>query len=274
MKKRSEAKNKVAVATSLFPVTNELKSDFLMSLRAQSFQDFDLVVVNDTGRQLTEFHEEIEFFDLVELRPGDTPLENRQLMMEFLRGSNYEKVIFADCDDYFEHNRVELSVSLLNKYDIVVNDLHIVNDTELRKNYFNNRLCEGEELLHSDIIDGNVFGLSNTGIRLENLFDTSTKCLPIAFDWYFFSRLLLAGWRAIFTSKTATFYRQHDLNTVGMNARINDNGDFVNQVKKAHFEALSPYDVGYESLLQSLQMGGEKSNISNIKKNEVRFWWE
>lgn len=135
--------------------------------------------------------------------------------------------------------------------------------------YLSKRINNYKKINLEFIENRNIFGLSNTAIKLKNLKKFYTPTNPIAFDWYFFSKLLLEGKKAIFTNKTITFYRQHKNNIVGMKKMSNK---FLKKnliVKKKHYKALSKICNNFKKKLDQF-----KNQDNNKKKINYPLWWE
>jgi hypothetical protein len=147
----------------------------------------------------------------------DTPAKNREFGINFCKYEEYEYLIFGDSDDYFSDNRVELSLSVLNKNDIVVNDVSLFDDNCVYETmYMSNRLEDNSKISYEYIKNKNIFGLSNTAIKLDILEEVVFDEGIIAVDWELYRGLLKDGCSAIFTNEMITYYRQYKDNTVGL----------------------------------------------------------
>ena len=110
----------------------------------------------------------------------------------------------------------------MNKTDVVVNDLSLFNNNGVyEKKYISNRLNNLDVINPEFINDKNIFGMSNTAIKLKNIKKVSFNDNIIAVDWYFFKAILKQGLQAVFTNETESFYRQHENNMVGLRVRNN-----------------------------------------------------
>ena len=74
----------------------------------------------------------------------------------------------------FSHNRVKKSIELLQKHDLIVNDLSLFkNDSVFESKYLSNRIKNNSKVEINFIYDKNIFGFSNTAIntkKLKNIF--------------------------------------------------------------------------------------------------------
>ena len=275
-------KPKVAFLTTLFPMERQYVIDFFNSLSQQTYSEFDVIVVNDGYEYLSEIRGMYKKLSIVEIKSQSSPAKNREFGIGFVKKNNYDILIFGDSDDYFSDNRVEVSLELLKIYNIVVNDLTLfsryrtLEDKYISKRYSNNTL-----ITIDDIKNKNIFGLSNTAVRVDKIeiccFDTRL----IAVDWYLYSMLLLKKQSAVFTNDTLTFYRQHDLNTIGMGEITKKSLLKEVLVKNIHYSLLSKVDVQYKILLERVLKIEEKlktineSEISDLKSFcSHPLWWE
>lgn len=273
--KKIKKKSSVAFFTTVFPASMEYFNDFLFSLENQSNTDFDLIIVNDGVDNLKNYFLKTTLFNIIELPSVGGPIQNRITGIEFVKKSNYNYLIFGDSDDYFERNRVSVSLEMLENYNIVVNDLTLFNKKRIiKEKYLSNRLSNLSLINYDFLLDKNILGLSNTAIKVSVVGDLSFCEKLIAYDWYFFSKLLFKNNRAIFTNETQTFYRQHNANIAGLGFNSTDSIIRAIKVKIAHYECLRNIDDRFDELLLKLK----KINIENINlvKEDIDdlFWWE
>ena len=138
----------------------------------------------------------------------------------------YGKIIFTDCDDTFENNRVEVAISMLDSEYIVVNDLDItdVNRQVNNPRYFSRRFGANEMITLNSLLAGNMLGLSNTAARAD-VFERCPALISgdsIASDWYLWSSVLMNGHKARFVSHTSSRYRVYDRSTAGLPQLLNE----------------------------------------------------
>lgn len=214
---------KTAFLTTIFKMNKQYLYDFFSSLKNQTYKNFDIIVVNDGNK---DFEEIITLYDLklniIELQNSNTPAKNREYGINYCIDNKYDVLIFGDSDDYFKSNRVEKSLHFLKEADIVVNDLSLFDKNSVyEKKYLSHRL-KNLEVVHSKFIkDKNIFGLSNTAIKLKKIKKVTFNNKIIAIDWYFFKKILKQGLKAIFINETETFYRQYKQNQIGLRVKNN-----------------------------------------------------
>jgi len=207
---------KTAFLTTIFPMEKKFLIDFFNSLTIQTYKNFDVIVVNDGFDNFDDIKKEYKNLNIIELVCKKSIAKNREFGINWCKQNAYEVLIFGDSDDYFEKNRVEVSLDLLKNYNVVVNDVILFNESGIIiKNYFSERLNNYFEFDYDFIKDKNICGFSNSAIKLslidEVRFDKNLKIV----DWYFYKNLLKKT-KAIFTNDTITYYRQHNNNLIGM----------------------------------------------------------
>jgi hypothetical protein len=284
-KELQRAINKAAFFTVVYPGAEPFLPDFFRSLEKQSHAEFDLIIGNDGLQDL-----DLGSYDLnariVDL--DGTPAEIRESGLRFLRSQGYEQVIFGDCDDFFSSNRVEVSLRLLQECEVVVNELDLVDEEGalLQSGYLARRLDEGAVIAADLIGDKNIFGLSNTAVRGSCLQGREIPANLVAVDWFLFASLLEGGAKAIFTSSTKTFYRQHGANTAGLAGNDPRKAIQAVRVKALHYEALA--EAGLESyrgaaaafkslrqrLLDDDTFRAQYLSFLESRTMEFPFWWE
>ncbi len=214
--------NCTAFLTTVFPKNEKFLKSFFNSLSSQTYKDFDLIIVNDSFRNLRYYEDLYSNLNIITIDSSDTPAKNREVGINYCIEHKYENLIFGDSDDYFKNNRIEKSLELLKKADVVVNDLSLFdNNGVYEKKYLSNRLKNLDVVNLGFIKDKNIFGMSNTAIKLKNIRKVSFNDKIIAVDWFFFKTILKQGLKALFTNETESFYRQYENNTIGLRNQNN-----------------------------------------------------
>lgn len=269
------------ILTTIFPVCEGFLGQFFDSLVAQTVRDFDVFVLND-GIDL--FHDILAKYpqlNILEHRSSLSPVKNREIAIKEVLQLGYKSIIFGDSDDYFEKNRVEVCLDKLKKYDVVVNDLVLFNsDGILSSNYISQRFDNDSEITLDDVLNKNIFGLSNTAVNTKVIQNTDFEDGVTAFDWLFFSEILSGKASAIFTNETVTYYRQYEANTVGLGDNSLASIQRSLQVKSQHYGAMAKKNKVYESLLTQVQRLTDKGqemtedSIQDVDANTHYLWWE
>ena len=215
--------NKISLLTTIFPMNRQYLYDFFDSLKNQTYKNFDVIVLNDGYKDFKKIKTAYDqTLNIIELKSSNTPAKNREYGINYCIDHKYDVLIFGDSDDYFKNNRVDKSLELLKKVDIVVNDLSLFDENGVyEEKYLSHRLKNLDLVDFEFITNKNIFGLSNTAIKLENISKVTFGNEILAVDWHFFKTLLKQGLKAIFTNETVSFYRQYENNTIGLSAEDN-----------------------------------------------------
>jgi len=235
-------KSNTAFLTTIFPVSKPFLKDFFNSLQKQSFKNFDIIVINDG---ITDFYKIKNLYpelNIIEYHTDFSPPKNREFGIKKTIELEYENIILGDSDDYFDENRVAVILELLNKNNIVINDIHLFNEKETKKNFFS-KFVQNQEYNINDFITATFAGFSNTAIKTSLLKKNDMFFFDelIAVDWYFLTTLLLqnSAEKVFFTNETGTYYRQHKQNTIGINETVNfDKIKFGLKIKTIHYDAI------------------------------------
>jgi hypothetical protein len=265
----------------IFPNNLVYFNDFLDSLNRQTFKEFSLILFNDgceieiLKKYLNHFNIKFNIINVNSI----SPVQIRNLMINYVIENDIDIAVFGDTDDYFEENRIQVSIDKLKKFDIVVNELVLFKDkTILEKKYLSKRFSNNSVITLEDILKKNIFGLSNTAINCSIIKEINFDEDLIAVDWFLFSVFLLNNATAIFTNESYTYYRQHNENTVGLG---NDNYETLAsaiKVKKVHYKAMSKKDLKFNSFLSEIIC--LEAKIDNLvfpirnKTNSHLLWWE
>jgi hypothetical protein len=127
--------------------------------------------------------------------------------------------------------------------------------------------------------------MTNTAVNL-NVLNEEKVFFPsdlIAVDWYFFSRLLKKGARAIFTNQAISYYRQYELNTVGIGCGNRCSIDLAIKVKENHYSNMSVDFPEYAVLSEKVDFFRYELNHNENFSSHIEFknknsssllWWE
>ena len=276
---------KVAFFTVVYPGIESYFVDFSTSIVQQTNREFDLIIFNESNTVI-DFETLLNGinYKVIATDPA-TPIKIRERGLSYLRHNSYDYVVFGDADDWFAPNRVAKSMELLEHFDLVVNDVDIVTDTEtLIASYFSHRVKNRSALTLEMSLHGNCMGLSAAAIKLTSLPEFITPLGVVALDWYMFTRMLLEGSKAVFTNETTTYYRQYDSNLVGMKMMTMESLKREVSIKLGHYRALQKendrYDVlatNFGKLDKTLSHKVELQSLySKIRDNKIDFpfWWE
>jgi glycosyltransferase involved in cell wall biosynthesis len=207
----------VAFLTTIFPMKEQFLIDFFDSLSRQTYDKFDVIVVNDGYDNFYDVKMKYQNLSIIELPYSDTPAKNREYGINYCIDNKYDILIFGDSDDYFSNNRITKSVKLLSDHEIVVNDLTTFDKIGIvQHKYISNRVKNNSIINYSFIKDKIIFGMTNTAINLNILDKVKFDDSLVAVDWLMFKDLLKLGHKAIFTNEIISYYRQYSDNTIGL----------------------------------------------------------
>ena len=264
---------RIAILSVFFPEIETYINDFLNSLRNQTYKEFDLIIFDDCLENIglyTKSFSDLRIHVIRELNL--TPIDIRFELLKHCQNNDYDIAMFADADDYFSNNKIEISCKQLVENDIIVHDLNTIDSigNVINSCYLSNRLTSGQNIKPEMIIHSNFMGLGNCVFKVE--------CIPliprvknlVAFDWYFFTIMLRMGYKCIFTNDIQTYYRMHDGNTIGINDISTEKIKTTIKVKRLHYSALKNLYPIYSDLADRFQ--SDKFHIdSDIN---YPFWWE
>lgn len=278
----------IAVLSVVYPGIDTYFLQFLNTLSKQTAKNFTLFLINDGLSNINDFLKRIDFDVKIKDVEGKTPAALRKMGIKWAMAEGMQVIIFADADDYFAKNRVELSKNILNKHNLVFNEL-ILKGQELPnpKPMLGALFNEGEVVGYTRIRTANFMGLSNTAIRVKNIppfFDQIPNHL-IAFDWAFFALCLHGGTKGVFTERTATYYRQHENNLANPCSLTETQIMRGVQVKSDHYRFLSRFypeylsPAGYFGEMQDKLQADEilrRKYCEAVKKqvSAMPLWWE
>ncbi|NOQ31656.1 MAG: glycosyltransferase [Helicobacteraceae bacterium] len=276
MESSTNNKSRCAFLTTIYPMPQKHLIEFFDSLENQTYSKFDVVVVNDGFEDFVSIKTRYKLLNIIELKCSDTPAKNREYGINYAKNNGYEKLLFGDSDDSFSKNRVKISLDLLNKYDIVVNDLSLFSNEGLYDvKYISNRLSSGSEVSLGFVRDKNIFGFTNTAINLNKIPRVTFDPNIVAVDWYFFTDLLLRGAKAAFTNECVSYYRQHENSVIGLQGLTKKALKKGIQVKLNHYKKFTEFIDLYEKMNHLSMMDNELVYLK-LKTCKINYplWWE
>ncbi len=212
--------NESVLFTVVYPQAFRFFDDFCDSISNQSRKDFDLLIVND-GCETAALEDKLDGLNHIIIDAIGSPSENRTQGINFARKNGYKYIVFCDSDDTFLPERFERTIEEFETScaDILVGNLNVVDKdmSMLIGDYFSMEIPSNRWIDADFIKDKNIFGMSNTALRLATLNeDVNLPETPIA-DWYLFTMLLIQGLKAKYIGDSYVNYRQYDSNMIGIN---------------------------------------------------------
>ena len=216
-------KNNTLLIGVIYPKIQKYLVDYCKSIKSQDINKFDILILNDGF--IGEFPLKNKRITIINIKNKLTPAEIRMLGIGYAIENDYKYVIFSDTDDYFSSNRISVSINKLEKYDFVFNELYLINEKKdvIQKSYYNLTLKKIEYTSYLEIVNGNLFGLGNTAVKVIKLKELFIPKEIIATDWWIFSILLLNKCKGGFIKEVITYYRQHNNNFIGISKKLNKN---------------------------------------------------
>ena len=276
-----------AVFSVVYPGVEPYFSEFLSTLSKQTDRNFTLFLINDGLPNIEGFLKRADL-DVKVKDAGGSPAALRKIGIRWVQEAGAKIIIFADSDDYFSENRVEISKDMLAEYDLVFNELVLTGKGMVDSiPMLETRFSDGEIVSYKHIGTANCMGLSNTALRVNSIpsyFDQIPENI-IAFDWSFFALCLHDGAKAIFTNNTQTWYRQHGNNLASPHSFTEEQILRGVQVKRDHYQMLFRFYEEYvpladmfEKLLTQLQSNEtlRQKYCRAVLKHApaIPLWWE
>lgn len=275
-----------AVLSVVYPGLEPFLPDFVSSLSGQTDGEFSLYLVNDEFRRLDSFLADA-CLDYKVRKASGTPASLRKLGIQWILEEGVEAAIFADADDTFSDNRVEISKKLLEQHDVIFNELVLFGKNIATPfPLLERRYHEGQSVTAESLQSFNCIGMSNSAANTNIAFKLHQ--IPdsiIPFDWALFSLVALSGSDIVFTNEIRTYYRQHENNLASpldlSDRRIVDGV----RMKREHFRFLaqlyaeydklaSTFDDLYDRLLSDASLKQKYLLEVRNQSPEYPLWWE
>lgn len=274
--------SKIALFTVFYPGAETYVDEFFNSVLNQTYKNFDLIIVND-GYKDDNLASHCPNLNIIELRGDATISGNRAIGINYAIDNVYDYLFLCDVDDYMYPTRVEHVLESFGNNDIIVNDLDIVDaDRKLIvKDYFQ-KTINANTILDKDFIkDKNIFGFSNSALKVSAFSKVSFPVDLKVVDWYFFTQLLNEGLKAQFLDESLTEYRQHSGNMIGISSFTIDVFKKLIELKKKQYsyikEVYPVYQKLYDQMLNLSKLPDNELQIIIDKNTDITpypVWWE
>lgn len=270
---------KVVVASVVYKAALEYLNDFLGSVSEQNTdQDFTVLLLNDDipEKQLEHIIQESPLKkgqDIVSLSShrGSSICQLRVQLLREAKLRGFEFMLLADCDDMLSASRLACYLKAIGpQYSFYYNELlDFAGHAVMPK-------LPAETRSWKQIGEENYLGMGNTGIDLRafslEFIDSLSVEKIFVFDWYLFSRILLAGMRGKKVEGCYTYYRIHDGNIAGRVCWSEEQVHKEIAIKMQHYSLLKSYDPYYRMLLDRYEKL-QYAQIPQRKDEDSAFWW-
>ena len=245
--------NDTVILTFTYPLIEPYFEDFLKSCETQTNKEFDIIIVNDGLTSLQS---------MIDCHPS------LNVSIKDYKGTISENRIYG------------LNLAKQKEYKYVILDLVNINGEELVTNYISHRLKSGIIIGFEFIKEKNVIGFSNSAFRAELIPEKLSIPQDVAVvDWFFYTLLLHAGHKAVFSNEMITYYRQYSDNMIGINNETLDNYKKKLALKAMHYRYLSSSFTEFEELAKKYS---KEKNLTDIQvstllqNNKITYplWWE
>lgn len=251
--------------------------EFIDSIRRQTTNNFNILLLID-GISAGEVEKGIRPIQnrckIVSYKEKYTPSQLRVKLIQEARKYKAEILVIGDADDLFSDNRIESIIKTFKKNsdaDFVYNELFFFDGSRV--------MPEIPEKL-SDIeciAEKNFLGMSNTAIKVSALDDSFInsllECSSFVFDWYFYSRMLLAGYKGTKVKEAYTLYRIHDGNYAELPITTEAAIKREIEIKKQHYKLLTKNDKLFDILYSSYSDGRIRRTDSEYQVKTSHYWW-
>lgn len=268
----------IVIGSVIYKKAMRYLEDFLNSLKNQTMQNFDIILINDGIDEklfFTKFKKYIHFFgDRIKVIKAYAnafqPYLLRIQLLEIVKKFGYTFLVLCDCDDICALNRIEMSqINFETERWFFYNELFSFDDKEI---------MPPMPLITEDfmqVLEYNYLGLTNTMLVMKYLSDEFIESLKEGdtevFDWYLYSRILLAGGTGEKIENTHTYYRIYQENIAGTVTVTEANIKREKQIKQEHYNLLKKYNPVFEELLnkyKNLNIDGKY-----VDNKGSFYWW-
>lgn len=271
-------KNKVLFGSVVYNSVFQYLDEFIDSISSQTTEEFDILLLND-GIPTEELRKKVlpiqNRCTIMRYATKYSPSELRIKLIQEAKKYGADILVIGDADDLFSDNRVKSVIETfkVNLFaDFVYNELRLFNGDKV--------MPEIPEQINNveGIAEKNFLGMSNTAIRINALEDdfieSLLECDSYVFDWYLYSRLLLAGHEGVKVKETYTMYRIYDGNCVGVMAMTEEAVKKEIEIKKQHYRLLRKRDEQFGKLYNCYKDGKIRKKNLGVEIDACHYWWD
>ena len=200
----------------LLPVFNSQKylSDCINSILNQSYEDFELVIVDDgsidqSGEIIKQFIEKDGRIKAFYKENEGSISKTRNFLLEKVTGDFF---IFIDSDDIIEKDFLKILLETMNKSnsDVVACGFKLVNIPVLAKKGYGKREVDSSKAIEEMLFSGRFYAVWNKLFRTEKVKDFRfDESLNYGEDLVYFFNVLKDDHKFTFIDNPLYFYRVH-----------------------------------------------------------------
>lgn len=280
---------KLCYMTWVYPSAEIYFDQFIRSLNSQKFKEIDLIFLDNgvNAYSLDYLESSLIGFNslkIIKLPKGQDFKKIIVSQLMILKTAGFFVVIFGDVDDTFSPMRFQnYAFAKWEDYAFMYNNLKHM---DTKKNIFS--LLPLTVSTIDDIKSKNYIGMSMSAVNLNKIdlgvFKSQEINKILAFDWYFYSKLLLNGFVGKLVEGAETYYRIYPNNIAG------DPNDLTHpklisnlRIRDKHFRVFSKYSEDFTYLrkmnrlfiksLKKDQNFYNKYHNFYVKKTH-KAWWD
>lgn len=204
----------IAFLTVFYPEMAPFLERFLQALEKQSYNQFDLVVVDDGFEDRAHLLCQSFSHPIYWVEKGDDHVENRLQGLKYCWEKKYDIIICCDSDEAVGGNRGESAVNYFKERSSV-NIVYNNSEAIIKEKKFS--LYYKDQLSLKDILDFNVLGYGALNLKKEAIpfiLEKANKNVT-AFDWWLACCYLMEYDKVDFLVETCNCYFKNENHFVG-----------------------------------------------------------
>lgn len=268
-----DRKNTVLFGSVIYKNVLQYFDEFIDCIKMQTFDEFGVLLLLD-GIYEEEIDQRIfsikDRCKIIECKEYFNPQQLRVKLIQEAKKLSVDILVIGDADDLFSNNRVEGVTNVFKIYpsaDFVYNELLFFDGNRVMPK------LPGQLNDIRVIAEKNFLGMSNTAIRISSLPDdfieSLFECNSFVFDWYLYSRLLLAGHVGVEAKNVYTLYRIYEGNCVGWPNPTEENLKKEMKIKRQHYKQLKKADPIFGRLYDCY----DKGIVERVKSERSGYYW-
>jgi len=204
---------------------------FLQSLYKQSYNNFDIIVrddgsVDNSLNILKSYMDKLNIIFIKDKLMNIGIIKNYNKILEYIEKNNYENILFADQDDIWFPNKVEIMIEQMSLYTqkyncpLLIHCNAIITDENL--NPIQQFINIHKEYNLNQMIFHPIVQMASVIINKKLLQEIYHLPSDIFMHDYYISIVNEIIGKRIFLDESLMYYRQHDSNLLGANNKTID----------------------------------------------------